>query len=185
MLRSHPHEIFEKEIDEHEKIVKHNEKDTDSSNHLLGTYNVTLSSESLLGVFKAYGTADIVPMRDGQYSIKAILKPIDPPYYALHNPLYIHAIGTEKPGNEFFCKGKVYLSSGFFHKTIENDVTVTFTDAKNAEHNKYYFALNPFTLWGFSPGKVTNTGSVDRVSLGLTAEASKELEFCDQLTLAP
>ncbi len=176
--------MFEKEIDEREKIEKHEQKDAVQNDHLLGTYDVTLRSESLLGVFIAGGIAEIVPMRDGQYNIKAILRPIDPPYYALHNPLYIHAIGTEKADNAFFCQGKVYLSSGIFYKTIENDVTVTFADAKNAEHNKYSFALNPFSLWGFSPGKVTNIGTIDRISLGVTPEAAKELEFCDQLKLA-
>lgn len=148
-----------------------------------GEYKVTLESSSNLGTFVSVGKA-LVTLHDKKYEIKAILRPQDAPIWAIRDPMYVHAVAEEKPGNKFNCVGKVYISKymliGTVGKIVENDVTLEFSDRINPEKNHYSFSLNPFSLFGYNPGKVSNTGDINRVALEPTPETLRELEFCEK-----
>lgn len=150
-----------------------------------GVYEVTLDSESALGLFKSEGKAVITKIAEHDYEIKAVLYPVDAPAYAITTPYYIHAIAkeTSDPQN-LLCSGQVYVTKGFFHASIPgNDVAVELAEKISSKTNTYDFTLNPFTLWGFSPGKITNKGTLQLVSEVVDEKSRDEVAFCDTLKM--
>lgn len=150
-----------------------------------GVYKVTLDSKSALGVFSSQGKAIITKLSGGEYEIKAVLYPINPPPYAIANPYYIYAIAKETSDPQtLLCSGQVYVTKGFFYKYIPgDDVAVSLTEKLSNEKNTYSFALNPLTLWGFSPGKITNTGTLQHVSEVVDNKSRDEVGFCETLKI--
>lgn len=150
-----------------------------------GVYKVTLDSESALGLFKSEGKAIITQKSEHEYEIKAVLYPIDAPAYAITAPYYIYATAkeTSDPQN-LLCSGQVYVKKGFFHKYVPgDDVAVNLKEKLTSETNTYEFALNPFTLWGFSPGKISNKGTLEHVSGVVDEKSRDEVAFCDTLKM--
>jgi hypothetical protein len=150
-----------------------------------GLYKVTIESQSTLGVFCSQGKATIATLPNNEYEIKAVLYPIDPPAYAIVNPYYIHAIAKKSIDQKtFICSGEVYVTKGIFYKNISSEgVEINFKEKINTEKNEYQFLISPLTLWGFSPGKITNTGTLNRTSKVIDEESAKELEYCDKLKI--
>ena len=151
-----------------------------------GVYEVTLDSESALGMFSSQGKAIITKLSDNAYEIKAVLYPINPPAYAITTPYYIYAIAKETPDPQnLLCSGQVYVTKGFLHAYRHgNDVAVELEEKLSSKTNTYHFALNSFTLWGLSPGKITNKGTLQQVSEVVDKKSRDEVAFCDSLKIS-
>lgn len=150
-----------------------------------GVYEVTLESKSVFGTFISNGKVFIAKLTNNEYDIKVVLYPENAPLLGISEPYYIHAIAKENPYEKTFtCSGSVYITKGFIHKNLEiNHVLVSFDNNISSEMNNYKFSLNPFTIWGLSPGKITNTGTLNRTSKELDEKSSLELAPCTNLKI--
>lgn len=157
----------------------------DKSSTAGGMYQVTLESQNIFGIMQSTGKAIITKLPNNEFDIRTVLYPNDPPFYAITKPYYIHAIGREsKEEKTFICSGKVYVTKGILYKTLEfNDIAVNFKNKINSEVNQYQFSLNPFTLWGYSPGKITNSGTLTRVSEVIDDQSLQEVAYCETLKI--
>lgn len=139
---------------------------------LEGTYKVTLTSTSNIGTFSSEGMAFVKKLPSvGEYEIQAVFQPINAPLYAIQRPYYIHGIAHQEEKNllssgiTFSCSGKVYVQKSVIYKIIEGDnIPVKFKKPNENKTIEYSFSQNPFTLWGFEPGKIKNSGTLTRIS---------------------